>query len=186
MIEATRLKNGTTFSLDGTPYKVLKYTHQKIGRGGANVIVDLKNLRSGDKEVKTLNSSTKVDEINTVKKPMQFLYSDADNAYFMDTDTYEQVEIPIKIVENELPYLKEGETVNVLFWDDRALNVEIPPKVVLTVKETAPGVRGNTASNMYKPAELENGISVKVPLFIKSGDQVRVDTRTDEYVERVS
>lgn len=186
MVEATQLKNGTTFQLDGNPYRVIKYRHQKIGRGGANVILTVKNLSTGDKEEKTLNSNTKVDVINTTKKPLKFLYRDGNSSFFMDEETYEQIEIPIKIVKDELPYLKEGEGVNVLFWEDRPLNIEIPPKVVLEVKETAPGVKGNTASNIYKPAELENGMSVKVPLFIKTGDAIRVDTRTDEYVERVS
>ena len=186
MITASQLKTGTTFEIDGTPYKVLKYRHQKIGRGGANVILSIKNLKTGTKEEKTYNSSVKVEPISTVKRPLQFLYNDGSNAVFMDSTTYEQVEVPTNIIQDEIPYLKEGEIVDVLFWEDKVLSVDIPPKVVLTVADTAPGVKGNSATNIYKPDQLENGVDIKVPLFIKIGDRIKVDTRTGEYVERTS
>jgi elongation factor P len=185
MISATDLKNGTTFVMDGNPYKVVKYAHQKIGRGGANVKLSVRNLKTGNLEEKTFNSNNKVDQIDTIKKPLQFLYSDGKDASFMDPITYEQVEIPENIITYQLPYIKEGETVDILFWDGRPLSVDISPKVMLTIKETAPGVKGDTASNVYKPAILENGLKVKVPLFIKVGDKIRVDTRNGKYVERV-
>lgn len=186
MISATDLKNGITFQMNNDPYKVVKYTHQKIGRGGANIKLQLRNLKSGALEDKTFSSKHKVEEITTIKKPLQFLYVDSDIAYFMDLTTYEQIEIPQNLVEDELVYIKEGETVNVLFWEDKALSVDIAPKVVLRVAQTDPGVKGDTASNVYKSAKLENGLNVRVPLFIKIGDKVRVDTRTGEYVERVN
>jgi elongation factor P len=185
MINSTDLKNGVTFLANDKPYKVLKYTFIKVGRGGATVRVTAKNLESGATEEKTFSSNVKVDSINTFKRRLQFLYSDGINATFMDPATYEQTEIPEKIIKEELPYIKEGENVDVLFWDQKPLSVDIPPKVVLQVTDTAPGVKGNTASNMYKPATLENGLQVKVPLFIKEGEKIRVDTRTGEYVERV-
>lgn len=103
----------------------------------------------------------------------------------MDPATFEQIEVSIKILGDDINFIKEGEEANVLFWDDKPLSVEIPPKIVLKVIETAPGVKGNTTSNIYKPAKLENGLSVKVPLFIKADDFIRVDTRTGEYIERV-
>lgn len=184
MIEATNLKTGVTFSQGGTPYKVVKYTHTKIARGGGNVKLSVKNLRTGKLEVKTLNSNSKVDKIETAKKSFQFLYKDKENASFMDTKTYDQIEIPIKKIEDQLTYIKEGQEVSVLFLDETPLSVDIPPKVTLTVKETAPGVKGNSASNMFKPATLENGLKLKVPLFIKVGDKIRVDTRSREYIER--
>lgn len=184
MLNATNLKNGTTFSIDGVPYKVIKYTHQKIGRGGATVKLRVRNLNSGNLESKTMNSSVKVDEISTQKTPLQFLYKDEDNAVFMNPETYEQVELSVDLIENELPFIKEGSKVDILFWDSRPLSVEIPPKVTLEVTEADPGVKGDTASNVYKPAKLENGITVKVPLFINTRDKVRVDTRTGEYIER--
>lgn len=184
MINATDLKNGTTFTMDGKPYRVVKYAHQKIARGGGNVKLSLRNLENGNLEEKTLNSSVKVDDINTTKKPLQYLYQDEGSAVFMDERSYEQVEVSKKIIKDDLPFIKEGDNVNVLFWEERPLSVDIPPKVRLKVFETAPGVKGNSATNIYKPAKLENDVSVKVPLFIETGDSVIVDTRTGEYVER--
>ena len=184
MISSTDLKNGTTFLSDGKPYRVVKYSHIKIARGGARVKVTARNLETGSVEDKTFSSNVKVEDISTIKKRLQFLYVDGDNVVFMDPGSYEQVEIALSTVKNELLFIKEGEKVDVLFWDDKALSVDIPPKVELEVVETDPGVKGNSASNVYKPAKLENGLSLKVPLFIENGDKIRIDTRTSEYVER--
>lgn len=184
MIEATELRADKTFLMDGTPYKVLKYRHQKIARGGGNVKLTVKNLRTGDKEEKTLNSSHKVEEIDTVKKPLQYLYKDENSAYFLDPESYEQTEVPISVIEDEIDYIKEGEEVDILLWGDKPLSIDIPPKVTLEVVDAAPGVKGDTTTNVYKPATLENGVKVKVPLFIEKGDRIVFDTRTKEYVER--
>jgi len=186
MISATDLKNGKTFLIKETPYQVVKYTHQKIGRGGANVKLSVRNLENGSLEEKTLNSNAKVDEISTLKRRMQFLYSDGDNAVFMNPTTYEQTEIARDLLKTQLPFIKEGEEVDVLFWDERALSIDIAPKVTLAVAQTDPGVKGNSATNVFKPARLENGLEVKVPLFIKKGDRVRIDTRSGNYVERAN
>ena len=186
MISATDLKNGKTFLVKETPYQVIKYTHQKIGRGGANVKLSARNLENGNLEEMTLNSNAKVDETSTQKRRMQFLYSDGENAVFMNPDNYEQVEIPIGILKTQLPFIKEGEGVDVLFWDERALSIDIAPKVTLMVAQTDPGVKGNSATNVFKPARLENGLEVKVPLFIKKGNKVRIDTRSGAYVERAN
>ena len=185
MLEATNLKAGTTFLMDKSPYRVVKYTHQKIARGGGSVKLSLRNLQSGKLEEKNINSNAKFDEIMTVKKPFQFLYKDTNNAFFMDGKSYEQVEIPLSVIKSELPFINNGESVNILFWDGKPLSVDIPPKVALKVKDTVPGVKGDSATNIFKPAILENGLRIKVPLFIKTGNKVRVDTRTGEYVERV-
>jgi elongation factor P len=184
MIEATGLKNGTTFLSDKKPYKVLKYSLIKQGRGGAIVHVLARNLISGAIEEKTFSSNNKVEDIATSKRVLQYLYSDDKNAFFMDLGSYDQVDIPLALVGEEISYVKEGQTVTVLFWEDRALGVEIPPKVVLKVVDAPPGVKGNSASNIYKQAKLENGVVTKVPLFINNGDRIVVDTRTNEYVER--
>ena len=192
MIEATNLKPGATFQISGKPYKVLKYFHQKLGRGGANVRVSVRNLTTGGLEEKTFKSDHKVEEITTVKKPLQFLYKDGSNVVFMDSKNYEQIDISADIIGNELAYIKEGKTVNVLFWsfgdiqgkEDVPLSIEIPIKVTLKVVDTPPGVKGDSATNMYKPAKLENGLQVKVPLFVNKGDLVVVDTRSGEYLER--
>lgn len=184
MIEATDLKNGTTFLSDGKPYKVIKYTHVKIGRGGAIVRVNARNLKSGGTEEKTFNSGNKIEEINTSKRLLQFLYDEGNSAVFMDPKSYEQIEIPKNLIKDQLAFVKEGEEINVLFWEDVALSLDIPPKITISVADTPPGIKGNSATNIYKPARLENGQSVKVPLFINNGDKVVVDTRTGEYVER--
>jgi elongation factor P len=184
MINATELKNGTTFQLRDVPYKVVKYRHQKIARGGGTVKLSLKNLKTGKKEEKTLNSSEKIEEISTIKKPFQYLYSDENTAYFMDQDNFNQVEIDTDLIEDEISFIKEGEQVDILFWDDKALSVNIPAKVTLFVKRTTPGIKGNSATNVFKSAILENDLEVKVPLFIEKGDMIVVDTRTAAYVER--
>lgn len=190
-IDATDLKNGTTFLQNGEPYKVIKYSLIKMGRGGAVVRVSAKNLVSGATEEKTFSSNNSVDEVNTFKKQLQFLYCEAassaykdSHAIFMDPQTYDQVEISLDILGDQTLFLKEGDVVNVLFWEERPLSIELPPKVELTVSETDPGVKGNSAANIYKQAVLENGLKLKVPLFINTGDKIRVDTRTSEYVER--
>jgi elongation factor P len=192
MINSTDLKNGVTYLSDGKPYKVVKYTFVKVGRGGATVRVTAKNLESGSVEEKTYSSNVKVEAVSTTKRKLQYLYRDGANAVFMDPSTYEQVEILAKVLKDELPYIKEGEEVVILFWTDKnkggniekPLYAEIPPKVSLKVTDTTPGVKGNSAANVYKSAILENGLTVKVPLFIDNGELVRVDTRTGEYIER--
>ncbi|KKQ98511.1 MAG: Elongation factor P [Candidatus Woesebacteria bacterium GW2011_GWB1_39_12] len=184
MINSTDLKNGVTFLTNGKPYKVIKYSHIKMGRGGAIVRVTARNLESGSVEEKSFSSNVKVDELTLQKRKLQFLYKDASCAVFMDPKSYEQVEVGEDIVREELPFIKEGGEVNLLFWDDKALTIDIPPKVVLRVDDTPPGVKGNSAANIYKQATLENGLLVKVPLFINNGERIVVDTRTGEYVER--
>lgn len=184
MLVATDLKNNVTFSMDGKPCKVVKYTHTKVGRGGASVTVSYRNLETGKLEEKTFQSTAHFDEITTMKRPLQYLYKDAEIAYFMDGASFEQVEIPLSILGDDIFYLKEGENANILFWNDRALQAEIPPKVTLKVTETDPGVKGNSATNIYKNAVMENGMNVKVPLFIKIGENIKVDTRTGDYIER--
>jgi elongation factor P len=186
MIIATNLKNGTTFLMNGKPYRVVKYTHQKIARGGGTVKLSVRNLETGNLEKKTFNSSAKVEETTTVKRPLQYLYKDDTSVYFMDTRSYEQIEIPLVIAKDQIVFIKEGESVDVLFWENKALSIGLPAKVVLTVKDTVPGVKGNSATNIFKPATLENGLKLKVPLFIKKGDKIRIDTRTGEYVERAN
>lgn len=184
MLSATDLKNGTAFLYYGKPYQVIKYTLIKMGRGGAVVKVLCRNLETGSIEDKSFSSNIAFDEANTYKNKFQYLYKDAENAVFMDPKTFEQVEIPLKVLGDSTRYLKEGETVDVLFWEQKPLSVDLPPKIVLTVTETDPGVRGNSATNIYKPAILENGLKIKVPLFINAGDKIKVDTRIGEYVER--
>jgi len=184
VIAAANLKNGTTFIYRNSPYKVEKYTHTKIGRGGASIKVNVRNLETGDVSEFTFGSMDKFDDLVTKKRNLQFLYADENTAMLMDNITFEQVELPTRLIKTQLAFLKEGESVDVLFADDRPVSVELPPKVKIKIAETAPGVKGNSASNMYKSATLENGMNVRVPLFIKTGELVIVDTRTGEYIER--
>ena len=184
MINATELKNGAAFLYEGKLFKVLRYTLNKMGRGGAIVRVSCVNLESGANVEHAFSSNLSFPEVNLSKQKLQYLYKDASLAYFMNPVGYEQIEIPLKILGDDVVYFREGEDVNILFWGDRPLSIELPPKVVLEVKETDPGVKGNSATNIYKPAVLENGLKIKVPLFINPGDKIRVDTRTKEYIER--
>ena len=184
MISATDLKAGVTFLHYDKPYQVVKYTLIKMGRGSATVRVAVKNLENGANEEKTFQSNASVDEIATFKRKLQFLYKDDGKIVFMDPVNFEQVEVPVKVLGDQFLYLKEGEGINILFWGDKALSIELPVNIVLTVAQADPGVRGNSATNLYKPAVLENGLKVKVPLFIKTGDKIKVDTRTGEYIER--
>jgi elongation factor P len=184
MINATELKNGTTFMYYGKPLQVIKYTHIKVGRGGAIVKVNVRNIKTGSVENFSFSSDLAFDEANTLKRKLQFLYSDSRVVVFMDPKTFEQVELPIDVLGDQIKFVKEGENVDVLFLEDQALSVELPPKITLKVAQTDPGVKGNSATNIFKPAILENGFKLKVPLFIKVGDIIRVDTRTGSYVER--
>lgn len=184
MIAATNLKNGVTFLMNQKPYQVIKYALIKMGRGGATVKLTARNIETGSVEDISLSSNVKVEEVNTFKKRLQYLYNDGKNVSFMDPASFEQTEIPVPVLRDQIPFLLEGDSVDVLFWDDLPLSCTLPPKVILTVKETDPGVKGNSASNMYKSAKLENGLNIKVPLFIEKGEKIRVDTRTGEYIER--
>lgn len=184
VINATDLKNGVTFLRNGKPYRVVEYSLIKMGRGGATVKLRVRNMENGSVEPVSMSSNVKVDEVITNKKRLQYLFKDNSNATFMDPDSFEQVEIPVSVVRDELPFMREGDNVDVLFWNEKALSVDIAPKVVLKVIETDPGVKGNTVSNLYKSAKLENGLVIKVPLFINAGEKIRVDTRTSTYIER--
>lgn len=186
MIKATNLKGGATFLFEAKPYQVIKYELVKIGRGGAVVRLRVRNLASGGVATKTFSSNVVLDEVSTTKRKLQYLYKDAKNAAFMDPATYEQVEIPLSILAESASFLKEGESLDVLFWDEKPLSVLFPSKVAMKVFECDPGVRGNSATNIYKPAVLENGLKLKVPLFINPQDTILVDTRTGEYLERIN
>lgn len=186
MINVTDLRAGATFIEDGKPFIVLKYEHKKLGRGNAVIKTQVRNLRTGAVEERGFNSGNKVEDIVTTKQQLQFLYSDPSNASFMNMKTFETIEIPLPIVQDEVKYLKEGDQVYILFWDNDPLSIELPPSVVLTITATDPGVKGNSAANIYKSAKLENGMTVRVPLFIETGEKVRVDTRTGDYIERAN
>lgn len=186
MIGVTELRAGTIFEEDGNLLQVLSYEHIKMGRGSANIKVKVKNLRSGSTVEKGFTNGAKVNNVSVFKKDLQYLYKDTDNVYFMNPQTFEQVSIPLNIIGSDIFYLKEGESFNLSFLGDEALSINLPPKLVFVVEETPQGVKGNSATNVFKDATLENGLKVKVPLFIKTGDKIRVDTRTGAYTEKAS
>lgn len=186
MIVVTELRAGTIFEESGSLLQVLSYEHIKMGRGSANIKVKVKNLRSGTTTEKSFINGAKVNDVQVFKRDLQYLYKDSDNVYFMNSQTFEQIEIPLKLLGNDVYYLKEGDSFNISFLGSEALSVNLPPKMVFVVNETAPGVKGNSATNVFKDAVLENGLTVKVPLFIKTGDKVRIDTRTGAYTEKAS
>lgn len=184
MIAVQELRAGIIFEDQGQIFKVLSYEHIKTGRGSANIHLRVSNIRTGATVEKSFINSAKVQEINVLKKDLQYLYKDIESAYFMNPVSFEQVSVPLKIIGDDSYYLKEGETFNLSFLEDEPLSINLPPKMDFTVMDTPPGVRGNSVSNVFKEAVLENGLTVKVPMFIKNGDKIRVDTRTSTYTER--
>ncbi len=183
MISVTDLRAGTTFQEDNELFQVISYEHIKMGRGSANIKVKVRNLRSGSVIEKGYTNGANVDSIRLDNQEMQFLYKDDEAASFMDPQTFEQKEIPLKNIPG-YEFLLEGDNYTLQFYDNEPLGIMLPPKITMKIKETAPGVKGNSASNVYKDAILENGMSIRVPLFIQEGDQVVVDTRDRSYTKR--
>lgn len=184
MISVTDLRAGIVFEESGQAYQVLSYEHIKMGRGSANIKVKVKNVRSGATTEKSFINGARVKDLQVFKKQIQYLYKDEGGVHFMDPVTFEQVSVPLKVAEGH-QYLKEGETYTVAFLEDEPIMLALPSKVELVIAETGPGVRGNSATNIFKDAILENGIKTKIPLFLQSGNKIRVDTRTGAYTEKV-
>lgn len=187
MIGVQDLRAGTIFEENGQLYQVLSYEHIKMGRGSATIKVKVRNVRQGSTTEKGFINTAKVQDVQVFKRDVQFLYQDDESAYFMDPNSFEQISVPLKTIgENDSKYLKEGESYNISILGDEILALNLPPKMDFTVAEADPGVKGNTASNIYKDAVLDNGMRARVPLFIKAGDKVRIDTRTGEYSQKVN
>ena len=185
MIGVTELRKGVTFELDGQIFRVLEYQHHKPGRGSATIRTKLRNLRSGTTIDRNFISGDRVQDVRLDHRTLQYLYDDGDLFYFMDTDTYEQPAIPARVLGEAKSYLKEGTRIDVLFHGKEPLDIELPVTVELEVTRTQPGVRGDTATGATKAATLETGLVVQVPLFVKEGAVLRVDTRTGRYLARV-
>lgn len=181
----TDLKKGQVFQMDGVPYRVVEYGQKVMGRGGSIVNVKIKSLIDGKVLAKTFKGSDSIESADVTNKNVQFLYSDDNSFYFMDEDTYEQFELPADDMADQKGYLKEGDKVQAQLFDSRVINVELPKNVPLKVTYTENVVKGDTTSNVLKEAELETGITVRVPAFIKDGDLISVDTTTGAYRERV-
>ncbi len=180
----TDLKKGQIFQLDGEPYKVLEYSQKVMGRGGSIVNVKIRSLIDGKVLARTFKGNESIEPADVTNQTVQYLYSDGQNFYFMNNDTFEQFEIPKAIIGDAAGYLKEGEPVQAQLFDGRVINVELPKNVYLAVTYAESVVKGDTTSSVLKDAQLETGISIKVPAFIKQGDVISVDTTTGAYRER--
>lgn len=184
-LNVTDLRNGTVFSADGALWQVITYEHNKMGRGSGTVKVKAKNIRTGAITEKSFITGARVEEGNVEKKKAQFLYADGDAYNFMDPETYEQFSISKAVLGDSAKYLFESLEVSLLTAGEEALGIELPNSLIYEIQDTGPGEKGNTVSNVYKDATMTNGLIVKVPMFGKVGDKIKVDTRTGEYVERV-
>lgn len=184
MISVNDFRTGTTIELDGDIYVVVDFLHVKPGKGAAFVRSKLRNIRSGNVVERTFRAGERVARAHIELKHMQYLYSTGDEYFFMDMETYDQVSLNAQDLGDAPKYLLENMTIGIQFYQGEAVGVDLPSAVVLTVTHTEPGFRGDTAQGATKPAELETGIKVQVPLFIEQGEKIKVDTRTGEYLSR--
>jgi elongation factor P len=184
-LNITELKKGTLIQLSGTPYKILDYNQKVMGRGGSIVNVRIKSLIDGKVLDKTFKGNEQLEGADVTNRNVQYLYNDGSYFYFMDENTFDQFDIASDIIGDQAGYLKEGDKVQAQMFNSLVINVELPKNIPLKVIYSEHAVKGDTTSNVLKNAELETGISVKVPLFIKTGDIIRVDTRTGTYLDRV-
>lgn len=185
MVSAGEFRKGMTIDIDGQIFTVVDFQHVKPGKGAAFVRTRLKNIVTGAVVERTFNPTEKVDEAVIERKEMQYLYNDGNLYYFMDTETYEQIPLNYDKVEDAMKFIKENMTAIIKFYKGEAFSVEPPTFVELEVVETEPGFKGDTATGGSKPATVETGAVIQVPLFVNVGDKIKVDTRTSEYLERV-
>jgi len=185
VISTNQFKNGSHIEIDGTIFRILEFQHVKPGKGGAFVRTKLRKIEDGTVQDKTFRAGEKFRPVHTESRKMQYLYDSGDAAVFMDTRDYEQIEIPREVAGEAMQWVLPNAEVDVLFVDERPTDVQVPSAIEMQVTQTEPGVKGDTASGGgSKPATLESGVVVHVPLFIEEGETVRVDTRSGEYVSR--
>lgn len=186
MIDTGDVRKGITLDIDGKLVKVIDFSHNKQGRGSAQLRMTLRDLRTGSTTQQTVMAGTKFTLVRLERQHVQFLYRDGDHFQFMDTETFEQILLDRTAVADAEPYLKENDVIDLLTYNGEPIDVELPTSVNLTVTQTDPGFKGDTATGGNKPATLETGLTVNVPLFISEGDVLKVDTRTGDYIERVN
>jgi elongation factor P len=185
MVSAGDFRNGVTFELDNQIFQVIEFQHVKPGKGAAFVRTKLKNIVTGSTVERTFNPSDKMPKAHIERKEMQFLYSEGELFHFMDVETYEQIALNSSTIGDSLKFVKENDSVKILSHKENVFGIEPPTFVELEIIETEPGYKGDTATGATKPATVETGALIKVPLFVCQGDVVKVDTRTGEYMERV-
>ena len=183
-ITTSELKKGQTILLDGEMYRIMEWSHNKQGRGSANVRLQLKNVRNGANIERTFMAGSKFEDVRLERRPAQFLYADGDEFNFMDSETYEQFSINRRVFGDASNYMKENDTVDILRFRDEPIDIDLPTSVVLKVEQTEAGLQGDRSTAGTKPARLETGLVVQVPLFVNTGDRVKVDTRDGRYLER--
>ena len=184
MYSTTDFRKGLKIEIDGTPFEIIEFQHFKPGKGGAMVRTKLRNILIGQVLDNTFRSGEKVDRPNLESRDMQFLYHEGEQLVFMDMTTYDQMHMDAEATDGKANYLKDGQECRVLLYNEKPLDIEIPASLVLEVTETEPGAKGDTVSNVTKPATLETGVVIQVPIFVNIGDRVKVDTRTNGYLGR--
>ena len=184
MYSTTDFRKGLKIEIDGTPFEIIEFQHFKPGKGGAMVRTKLRNILNGRVLDNTFRSGEKVERPNLESRDMQFLYHEGEQLVFMDMTTYDQMHMDAEATDGKANYLKDGQECRVLLYNEKPLDIEIPASLVREVTETEPGAKGDTVSNVTKPATLETGVVIQVPIFVNIGDRVKVDTRTNGYLGR--
>ena len=184
MYSTTDFRKGLKIEIDGTPFEIIEFQHFKPGKGGAMVRTKLRNILNVRVLDNTFRSGEKVERPNLESRDMQFLYHEGEQLVFMDMTTYDQMHMDAEATDGKANYLKDGQECRVLLYNEKPLDIEIPASLVLEVTETEPGAKGDTVSNVTKPATLETGVVIQVPIFVNIGDRVKVDTRTNGYLGR--
>ena len=185
MLSANDLRKGTTFEYDGDVYQIIDFQHVKPGKGAAFVRAKIRSVMNGGAKEVTFNPNEKFPEARIETKEMQYLYNDGTLYYFMDPETYDQIPLNFEVVEEAMRYIRENDNATIRFYKEKAFDVQPPNFVELEVTETEPGVKGDTATSGTKPATVETGATVQVPLFVNIGDVIKIDTRNNEYLSRV-
>lgn len=185
-MDTSQFRNGSKIELDGEPFVITYFQHVKPGKGGAFVRTKVKNLKTGRVLDRTFRAGEKIEEADVEERKMQYLYADGESLVFMDSQSYDQMSISLEQIGDAKLYLKENTEIEVILYKGEPINIELPAFIEVEIAQTDPGVKGDTASGATKPATIETGAVIQVPLFIKEGERVRVDTRSGEYVERVS
>jgi elongation factor P len=186
MLNFNEIKTGRVIKVNNDPYIIIKTDHHKMGRGGAVLKIKCRNLINGNILERTYQGAEKAEEAETATKKADFLYKDQSEAHFMDNVSFEQFSLPTAEIEEQLKFLKDGTTVDVLYFEDRPVAVSLPIKMEFKVISAPPGVKGNSAGNVNKQVEIETGAKINVPMFINEGDVIRINTDTGEYVERAN
>ncbi|MDQ3694816.1 MAG: elongation factor P [Chloroflexota bacterium] len=186
MIDTGGIRKGITLDIDGKLVKVIEFSHNKQGRGSAQLRMTLRDLRTGSLTQQTVQAGAKFNPVRLERRHVQYLYPEGEHFHFMDTESFDQLVLDARSVGDSAKFIKENDVVDLLTYDEEPIDIELPTAVNLTVTDTDPGLKGDTASGATKPATLETGLVVSVPLFVNIGDMVKVDTRSGDYLERVT